>query len=100
MARAGRRLWQNSRAAGGGGMSTKEDAVKGNKRSIVSSAHLVSERAADTSAFEYGLHIASHAFNRWIVRCMAEAGSPDLRPPEAMGLHTVHHRANRSEKHT
>src|SRR3546814_9048008 len=68
MARAGRRLWQNSRAAGGGGMSTKEDAVKGNKRSIVSSAHLVSERAAETSAFEYGLYIASNAFNRWIVR--------------------------------
>src|SRR3546814_3196250 len=93
MARAGRRLWQNSRAAGGGGMSTKEDAVKGNKRSIVSSAHLVSVRAAETSAFEYGLYIASNAFNRWIVRCMAAAGYPDLGPLEVMVLHTVNHRA-------
>lgn len=65
----------------------------GSKRSIVSSAHLVSERAAETSAFEYGLYIASNAFNRWIVRCMAAAGYPDLGPLEVMVLHSVNHRA-------
>ncbi|MGF1593605.1 MAG: winged helix DNA-binding protein [Kiloniellaceae bacterium] len=63
------------------------------KRSIVSSAHLVSERAAETSAFEYGLYIASNAFNRWIVRCMAAAGYPDLGALDVMVLHTVNHRA-------
>src|SRR3546814_18127706 len=74
---------------------SKESAPKqgSGKRSIVSSAHLVSERAAETSAFEYGLYIASNAFNRWIVRCMAAAGYPDLGPPEVMVLHTVNHRA-------
>jgi predicted MarR family transcription regulator len=74
-------------------MSTKEEAVKGGKRAIVSSAHLVSERAAETSAFEYGLYIASNAFNRWIVRCMAAAGYPDLGALDVMVLHTVNHRA-------
>lgn len=79
-------------------MSAKEEAlkeagVKGGKRSIVSSAHLVSERAAETSAFEYGLYIASNAFNRWIVRCMAAAGYPDLAALDVMVLHSVNHRA-------
>ena len=69
-------------------MSTKEL-----KRAIVSSAHLVSERAAETSAFEYGLYIASNAFNRWIQRCMAAAGYPELGALDVMVLHTVNHRA-------
>jgi predicted MarR family transcription regulator len=72
---------------------TKETPVKGSKRAIVSSAHLVSERAAETSAFEYGLYIASNAFNRWITRCMAAAGYPDLGALDVMVLHTVNHRA-------
>jgi len=71
----------------------KQDAAKSGKRAIVSSAHLVSERAAETSAFEYGLYIASNAFNRWITRCMAAAGYPDLGALDVMVLHTVNHRA-------
>jgi predicted MarR family transcription regulator len=71
----------------------KQDTAKSGKRAIVSSAHLVSERAAETSAFEYGLYIASNAFNRWITRCMAAAGYPDLGALDVMVLHTVNHRA-------
>lgn len=71
----------------------KEATMKGGKRAIVSSAHLVSERAAETSAFEYGLYIAANAFNRWITRCMAAAGYPDLGALDVMVLHTVNHRA-------
>ena len=41
---------------------------------IVSSAHLVSEKSAELSEFEFGLMIASEAFNRWVVRCMGAAG--------------------------
>ena len=75
-------------------MSAQQDGTeKGGKRAIVSSAHLVSERAAETSAFEYGLYIASNAFNRWIVRCMAAAGYPELGALDVMVLHTVNHRA-------
>jgi len=73
-------------------MSSREKATKETKRSIVSSAHLVSERAAETSAFEYGLYIASNAFDRWITRCMAAAGYPDLSALDVMVLHTVNHR--------
>lgn len=71
----------------------KASLTKGGKRSIVSSAHLVSERAAETSAFEYGLYVASNAFNRWIVRCMAAAGYPDFGALDVMVLHSVNHRA-------
>jgi len=59
---------------------------------IVSSAHLVSEEAAELSEFEFGLTIANNAFQRWIVRCAAAAGLPDLSPLDVLVLHTVNHR--------
>ncbi len=59
---------------------------------IVSSAHLVSERAAELSEFEFGLIIASNAFNRWAVRCMAAVGIPDLGTLDVLVLHSVNHR--------
>ncbi|MDX1574812.1 MAG: winged helix DNA-binding protein [Kiloniellales bacterium] len=62
------------------------------KRPIVSSAHLVSERSAELSEFEYGLIVASHALNRWMVRCMAAAGLGDLGPLDILVLHSVNHR--------
>ena len=61
-------------------------------RPIVSSAHLVSEGAAELSEFEFGLIIASNAFNRWVVRCMAAAGQPELGALDVMVLHSVNHR--------
>lgn len=60
---------------------------------IVSSAHLVSERSAELSQFEYGLIVASNAFNRWVTRCMAAAGVPDMSTTEILVLHSVNHRA-------
>lgn len=63
------------------------------KRAIVSSSHLVSERAAELSEFEFGLIIASHAFDRWAVRCMAAAGLADLSRLDVLVLHSVNHRA-------
>jgi len=62
-------------------------------RPIVSSAHLVSPRAAELSEFEFGLIIAGSAFSRWIVRCMAAAGLPELGPLDVLVLHSVNHRA-------
>ena len=61
-------------------------------RPIVSSAHLVSERAEELSEFEFGLIIAANAFNRWIVRCMAAAGHSDLGHLDVEVLHSVNHR--------
>ena len=61
-------------------------------REIVSSAHLVSERAAELSELEFGLIIVGHAFNRWVVRCMAAAGEGDLGPLDVLVLHSVNHR--------
>lgn len=62
------------------------------KPMIAASSHLVSERAPDLSAVEFGLMIAGHAFNRWVVRCMAAAGLPDLTAIDVIVLHHVHHR--------
>ncbi|WP_259782720.1 winged helix DNA-binding protein [Aestuariispira ectoiniformans] len=59
---------------------------------IVSSAHLVSEQAAELSEYEYGLIVASNAFYRWISRCMAASGSGDMSPLEVLVLHTLNHR--------
>lgn len=67
-------------------------------RPIVASAHLVSEHAAELSEFEFGLIIASNAFNRWIVRCMAAAGYPELGPLDIEVLHSVNHRARRKKQ--
>lgn len=59
---------------------------------IVSSAHLVAEEAAELSEFEYGLMVANNAFNRWVTRCMAAAGAPELGALDVMVMHTVNHR--------
>jgi len=60
---------------------------------IVASAHLAAGAAPELSEYEYGLIVAGHAFDRWIVRCMAAAGYPELSRLEVMTLHTVNHRA-------
>ena len=62
------------------------------KRKIVSSAHLVSEQSSEMSEFEFGLIVAANGFNRWITRCMAAAGQPEMSALEVMVLHSVNHR--------
>lgn len=59
---------------------------------IVSSAHLVSDKAAELSEYEYGLIVAWHAFQRWVSRCMAAAGYGDLGSLDVLVLHSVNHR--------
>lgn len=58
---------------------------------IVSSSHLASS-APELSEVEFGLIIASHAFNRWMVRCMACAGLPELTSLDILVLNHVFHR--------
>ncbi len=59
---------------------------------FVTSAHLVSEQSPELSELEFGLIMASNAFGRWIVRCMAAAGWPDLTVLDVLVLHHVNHR--------
>ena len=61
-------------------------------RRIVSSEHLVSERCPELSELEFGLIIASHAFGRWMTRCMAGAGVKDMTETEILVVHHVNHR--------
>lgn len=64
---------------------------------IVSSAHLVSDKAAELSEVEYGLIVASNAFGLWTVRGTAAAmadfpESADLGVLDILCLHSVNHR--------
>jgi predicted MarR family transcription regulator len=59
---------------------------------IVSSAHLAAGVLPGLSEVEFGLSLAVHAFHRWMVRCMAAAGVPDLSPLDVLVLHSVRHR--------
>lgn len=60
---------------------------------IVSSSHLASGKSAELSEFEFGLIIASNAFNRWAVRCMGAAGLKDMTITDVLVLHHINHRA-------
>lgn len=72
---------------------TENETEQERARRIVSSAHLAAGSAPQLSEFEYGLIVAGHAFDRWIVRCMAAAGYPELGRLDTLVLHTVNHRA-------
>ncbi|HEX8884936.1 MAG TPA: winged helix DNA-binding protein [Noviherbaspirillum sp.] len=63
------------------------------KTPIVSSTHLASGRSAELSEFEFGMIIASNAFNRWAVRCMTAAGVSDMTITDVLVLHHIDHRA-------
>lgn len=60
---------------------------------IVSSGHLASGAMPSLSEFEFALSMTAHAFHRWMVRCMAAAGVPDLSPLDVLVLHNVNHRS-------
>jgi predicted MarR family transcription regulator len=59
---------------------------------IGSSGHLASGALPALSEFEFGMIMTVHAFNRWMVRCMAAGGMPDLSPLDVLVMHNVNHR--------
>jgi predicted MarR family transcription regulator len=59
---------------------------------VVSSAHLAAGAMPSLSELEFGLILLGHAFDRWMVRCMAAAGVPDLSPLDVLVIHTIAHR--------
>lgn len=59
---------------------------------IVSSEHLASGALPALSEIEFGLTMLNHAFSRWMVRCMAAAGVPDLSPVDILVLHNINSR--------
>ncbi len=59
---------------------------------IVSAAHLADGEVPALSELEFGMIMAFHAFQRWMVRCMAAAGQPGLAPLDVLVLHAVNHR--------
>ena len=88
-----------------GGEDTAIASVPGSNLSgvkrIVSSSHLVSEKAAELSEVEYGLIVGWNAFGKWMVKAMATAvaeagtvvnGGTDLAGLDILCLHSVNHR--------
>ncbi|MBD3679048.1 MAG: winged helix DNA-binding protein [Rhodobacteraceae bacterium] len=65
---------------------------KSESRRIVSSRHLAEGDGWEVSEYEFGLIIAYNAFSRWMTRCMAAAGQPDLNPLDILIVHNVNHR--------
>ena len=59
---------------------------------IVSSGHLASGALPALSEFEFAMNMTVHAFQRWMIRCMAAAGIADLSPLDVLVLHNVNHR--------
>lgn len=73
--------------------SFSADASKTVGEPIVSSVHQALSRTAEMDEFEFGLIVASHAFQRWVVHCMSAAGLKDLTALDVLVLHHVTHRA-------
>jgi len=69
-------------------MSSKKDHLG----PIVSSGHLASGALPALSEIEFGMIMLNHAFNRWMVRCMAAAGVPDLSAIDILVLHNINSR--------
>ncbi|TCV68058.1 putative MarR family transcription regulator [Neorhizobium sp. R1-B] len=59
---------------------------------IVSSGHLATGALPALSEIEFGMIMLNHAFNRWMIRCMAAAGVPDLSPVDILVLHNINSR--------
>lgn len=66
--------------------------IPGGRQRIVSSAHLVSPKSPELSEVEFGLIIATHAFDRWMIRCMSAAGVKDMTPVDVLVMHHINHR--------
>lgn len=73
-------------------MAPQKGASMSTETSIVSAAHLAANGPKGLSEFEYGLIVASGAFSRWAVRCMAASGWPELGYLDVLTLHSVNHR--------
>lgn len=75
-------------------MTADEMNRPGEGQRIVSSAHLVSPKSPELSEIEFGLIIATHAFNRWMIRCMSAAGVKDMTPVDVLVMHHINHRGS------
>lgn len=73
--------------------ASRSTELAGDPEHIVSSSHLVSPRSVEMSELEFGLIVSWNAFSRWVVRCMAAAGVPDLTITDVLVLHHINHRA-------
>lgn len=70
----------------------KAEQERGGWGPVVASKHLAGGALPALSELEFALMMSGHAFDRWIVKCMAAAGYPDLSALDVMVVHTVYSR--------
>jgi predicted MarR family transcription regulator len=76
-------------------MTEKQTGAKTTKppgRLLVSSAHLAAGGLPPLSELEFSVTLFAAAYHRWMTRCMAAAGHPQMSPLDVLILHTVRHR--------
>ncbi|WP_068315031.1 winged helix DNA-binding protein [Polycladidibacter hongkongensis] len=59
---------------------------------VVSAAHLAQGDLPALSEIEFAVTMMVHAYQRWMVRCMAACGGEGLSSLETQVLHSVNHR--------
>ncbi|MDD7910304.1 MULTISPECIES: winged helix DNA-binding protein [Pseudovibrio] len=59
---------------------------------VVSAAHLASGEMPALSEIEFAVTMMVHAYQRWMVRCMAAAGVEGMSALDVLILHSVNHR--------
>jgi len=59
---------------------------------IVSSAHLAATGAPEMSELEFAITIVNNGFQRWMIRCAAASGEPDMSPLDVLVMHLIYHR--------
>jgi predicted MarR family transcription regulator len=69
----------------------RRPAASAGRTLFVTSSHLA-ESYPELSEFEYGLIVAWHAFERWMLRCMSAAGDDAFAPIDVLVLHHLRHR--------
>ena len=69
-----------------------EQGSMGTSPLLVSSAHLAAGSLPSLSEVEFSVTLFVSAYHRWMARCMAAAGMPNLSPLDVLILHTVRHR--------
>lgn len=67
--------------------------MKGAKKPVVLSPHLLSPGNEGLSEFEFGMIVCWNAFNEWLERGTKAAGRGDLTFMDVVVLHQVAHRA-------
>lgn len=73
-------------------MQSQNKVISKEKIALVANPSVV-DKGTELAEFEFGMVIATNAFNRWAVRCMAAAGVKDMTITDVLVLQHVNYQA-------